>query len=175
MRRQDVIAHGVEMTKGLAARYFVGFDESNRTRQAPGLPNHFAWNLGHLGLTMHRIAGMLDGKAIPEADFLTGGHASGGGNAERFAVESVAFGSAPVDAPGEYPSIARCVAVFNNAVDRLAAALRGASDTDLERTVPWGAGESTLWELGLRMVFHNGDHVGEIADLRRALGFKRVM
>lgn len=176
MKAQDVLAEGILSTKALAARYYVGFDESNRTRQAENLPNHFAWNLGHLALTMHRAAERISGKTgLPESDFLTGGTPAGGGDARRFATESVGFGSKPVDAPSQYPSFDRCIAIFNSACDHLAAIVRAMPDSELEAGAPWGQGQTLpKFQMAQRMIFHNGDHVGQLADLRRAFGFKSI-
>ena len=52
----DEIADAIGSTSVLLDRYLNGFDDTNHTRQAPNLPNHVAWVLGHLALTMHRAA-----------------------------------------------------------------------------------------------------------------------
>lgn len=175
MNRGAILAEGVLATRALTLRFLDGIDESLRTAQRPGLPNHVAWNLGHLALTMHRAAAHFDGADVPERDFLVGGSLEGGGDAERFATESVAFRSRPVDDPTRYPSLARARRTFENAVDRLAAALRAAPDDALSREIPWGANRLALEQLAYRMIFHNGMHAGQIADLRRALGLKGVL
>lgn len=176
MRAQDTLADGILSTKDLAARYFAGFDNSNRTRQAPSMPNHFAWNLGHLALTMHRAAERLSGsQSLPERDFVHGGTPIGGGDASRYATESVGFGSRPTDDPSQYPTFDRCVAIFNGACDHIASVVRALPDHELTATVPWGQGQQLpKFQMAVRMVFHNGDHVGQIADLRRAFGFKSI-
>ncbi len=175
MIRGETLADGVQATKALTLRFLDGFEESQRTTQREGLPNHVAWNLGHLALTMHRASAHLDGADVPERDFLVGGSLEGGGDAERFATESVAFRSRPVDEPTRYPSLARAKRIFENAVDRLASALRAASDATLEREIAWGANRMRLDQLAYRMIFHNGMHAGQIADLRRAMGMKGVI
>jgi uncharacterized protein YbjT (DUF2867 family) len=72
MNRGHLLADAVETSRVLLARYFPGFTDANRTSQAPGLPNHFAWCLGHLALTMHRVAGMIDGGPLPGDAFVEG-------------------------------------------------------------------------------------------------------
>ena len=168
MTANDLLAEAVLSTKHLLGRYLAGFDDQSRTAQAPGLPNHVAWNLGHLALTMHRVAERLDGQPVPESDI------SPRPGAAAFFSESVAFGSSPSGAAGEYPSLARSVEIYNAACDRLAAAVRAAPESRLNEVVPWGQGQSPLWSLVIRMVFHNGFHTGQIADLRRAMGFKSI-
>jgi len=171
MRLQDAIADFIEATRQNTFRYLAGFDDTNHTKQAPNLPNHAAWNLGHCALTMHRVAERLDGKPMPESDFIP---AATRGDANRFGTESVAFGSKPAADPTGYPSFARCQQVFSSACERLAAAVRAASDAKLQEMTPWGPGQSPLYLLTMRMAAHNGMHTGQIADLRRALGFKSI-
>lgn len=176
MKAQDTIAEAVLATKPAMARYLPGFDDSNRTTQAPHLPNHVAWSLGHLALTMHRaIERITPGHQLPSADFIEGGTPSGGGDARRFAAESVAFGSKPVDDPTQYPTLARGLEIYNNACDALAAAVRATSDADLASEVDWIVGTKLpKFLMATRMISHNGMHIGQIADLRRALGFKSI-
>lgn len=181
MNASEVLAEGIELCKPLMARYLAGFDETNRTAQAPGLPNHAAWSLGHCALTMHRVAERVEaiaaGRKPTDApgplcaqDFAPGDR----GDRDRFGAESVAFGSRPVDDPAIYPALARCVATYDAACDRLARALRAVEPARLEETIPYGSNALTVRAVALRMVFHNGDHCGQIADLRRALGFKSI-
>lgn len=188
MDRRETLAEGILATKTLLARYLVGFDDSNHTRMADKLPNHVAWTLGHLAHTLARAADKLDGKGLPPSDFLPPGamaHHMKGAQAERvspysvvpvdaFDPEAVAFNSRPVDDPRLYPSFTRCGQIYNAACDRLAAAIRQADDAALDKPVKWGQAELPMWSLILRMIFHNGTHTGQIADLRRALGFRSI-
>ncbi len=171
MRTQDAIAEFVLMSKMGTARYLAGFDDTNHTSQAPHLPNHVAWNLGHCALTMHRACEKADGIGPPETDFIL---AAARGDAARFGTESVAFGSTPTPDPTAYPSLARCTAIYHNAIDRTAATARSLPDARLEESIVWGPMNTPLSLLLMRMGFHNGMHVGQIADLRRALGFKSI-
>lgn len=172
MNRGHTIAEGVMNSSTLLKRFIPGFTDENHTRQAPGLPNHVAWNLGHLALTMHRVADKIDGKGIPAADFIEG---TDKGDAQRFGTESVSFKSVPTDDKARYPGMARCVAIFDAACERLAAGFRNADEATLEKTAPWGAVQVPLWGLGLRMAFHNGVHCGQITDIRRAIGLPGVL
>lgn len=157
----------------LVTRFLAGFDETNRTRQAPGLPNHAVWSLGHLTLTMHRLAEKLDGGPLPEGAFLTGdGRQS---DARRFDTESVSFGSRPTDEPAIYPSLARGREIFEEAMDRAARAIGAQSDKDLAKMHAWGKGEMSAEDLATRILFHNGIHAGQLTDLRRALGMGPVI
>lgn len=170
---QDLLADAVLASASLLSRYLAGFDDENRTKQAPGLPNHAAWCLGHLAMTMHRASERFGAEAqLPVADFITG---SPRGDAERFGTESVGFGSAPADDPSCYPSWARSVAIFDAATKRLAATVRSASTEALMKPSQFfGGAVLPTWQAVPRAVFHNGTHCGQIADLRRALGMKSV-
>lgn len=172
MHAQEFLGQALESNKMLLTRYLVGFDDSTHTRQAPGLPNHVAWSLGHLAMTMHRTAEKLDGRPIPSADFIAGATA---GDASRYGTETVAFGSSPVDDAALYPTLARATEIYNAACDRIARAVRAATDDQLAAPIAWGNAQVPTGMIAARMIFHNGAHTGQIADLRRALGMKRVL
>lgn len=163
----------IRATAPLVTRFCAGFDDSNRTSQAPGLPNHAAWTLGHLALTMHRFAERFDGQPLPASDFITGDGTSG--TTERYDTESVCFGSTPINDPAKYPSMERAERVFASAIERLAAALESLSDERFDEEQPWGSGRFTVQDLAVRVAFHNGTHAGQLTDLRRALGLPRVI
>ena len=171
MTRAQTIADSVLMSRDLLKRYLAGFDDTNYTRQVADLPNHVAWTLGHLSHTMHRVAEKLDASPIPEADFFTGG---GRSDSRRYDTESVCFGSKPVPDAAAYPNLARCTEIFDHAIERLSAAARAADNAALDRKMPWGSMEIPVWAAAARMVFHNGMHTGQIADLRRALRLKSI-
>jgi hypothetical protein len=167
MTRQRFLADAILESRMLIARYFKSFDDTNHTRAAEHLPNHFAWTLGHLALTLHRAAEKLDRGAVPASDFLTGDGRAG--TRERFDTESICFGSKPEPNPATYPTRARSEEIFNAAIQRFAAAVRNASDLQLDAQVPWGNGTVSMSNLAVRMIFHTGTHAGQLADLRRAL------
>jgi len=153
------LADAVTGTAPLLARYLVGFDDDNATAQAPGLPNHVAWTLGHLALTMHRAAERIAGE-----------HTDLGWDPEPFV-----FGSRPTERRDDYPPLNELIARFQRAIDLFAATLRAASDRDLDREIQWGSSFTTVRDLAMRMVFHNGTHCGQLVDLRRALGMPGVI
>jgi hypothetical protein len=146
-----------------------------RTAQAVNLPNHVAWSLGHCALTMHRVAEMVDGSPLPASDFDAARAAGQGGDAPAvFNAEAVSFGSKPVAEASAYPTLARCTEIYNAACERLAATVRSAPEAKFTKVIKWGPAEAPWWMLVFRMVFHNGFHTGQIADLRRALGLKPI-
>jgi len=172
MTRQEILANAVTESRDLLRRYLKGFDDTDHTKQASNLPNHVAWTLGQLALILNRVSGKLDGHPLPVDRFVKGDGSAG--NRERFDTESIAFNSKPIGDPSRYPAWPRCVQIFDAAIDRLANALRQANDQQLDSATRWGAGETTIGNLATRMVFHNGTHAGQLADLRRALNMGSI-
>ena len=73
---RDALAENVLQSRDLLKRYLAGFDDTNLTAQPGGpggLPNHVAWTLGHLAITMSRVIEKIDGTP-PDA----GGRTSAG-------------------------------------------------------------------------------------------------
>jgi hypothetical protein len=173
MTARELLAQSVVASKELLARFLAGFNDGNRASQAPHLPNHVIWCLGHCALTMYRVAERIDGRSLPETDFVTGD--GGAGTPSVYDTESVSFNSRPIDEASRYPTLARGIEVYEAACDRLAEAARVADEATLDQSVPWGKSEITLWMLVARLVFHNGTHTGQIIDLRRALGLGQVL
>ena len=164
MHDPATLARVVRQSVPLTTRFLAGF-ERRATEQAPSLPNHASWTLGHCALTMGRLAEKLDGQGLSASDFAEGEL----GDAERFGAESVAYGSSPSDDPGAYPGLERATAIFEAAAERLARAVEGASPGALRAESPWGHHSIPLGDLVVRVSFHNGMHAGQLTDLRRAL------
>ncbi|MCA9272891.1 MAG: DinB family protein [Phycisphaerales bacterium] len=171
--RAAALADAMRATKPFVTRFLAGFDDSNRTKQMPTLPNHAVWCMGHLALTMNRFAMRFDGKPLPESDYVTGD--GGAGNANQFDTESVCVGSKPVDDPSKYPTLERGRRVFEDAIDRIGDALESMSEAQLGEEQPWGKGQFKVSDLAARIMFHNGMHAGQLADLRRAMGLPGVI
>ncbi|MEM1330873.1 MAG: DinB family protein [Planctomycetota bacterium] len=162
------LAQTVRVSRVLFERFIKGFDDSNRTTQAMDMPNHAAWSMGHMALTLHRGAERLIDGPLPETDFIEG---SDQGDAERFGTESVCYGSVPTDDPDRYPSWARCGQIFGNAVERLATTVEASTPEALAELTQWGVGGGGIpkGDLVSRLAFHHGTHAGQLIDLRRAL------
>lgn len=173
MTRQQTLAETVRQSRALLARYFKGFNDTNHTMQAPHLPNHLAWTLGHLALVMHNAARHFDGKDLPETDFIQGVHQTSDGR--RYVSSMLGMKSQPIADAAKYPSCARCIEIFDHAIDRLAGSVESADDAKLDSVVPYGQMQISLWTAITRNVFHNGTHCGQIVDLRRALGLGNVI
>lgn len=174
----EQVARAIEDLPKLVDRFLPGFDESNRAAQAPGLPNHLVWSLGHLAMYHHRaaeqIAGLEPG-TLPESDFVTGDGAAG--DASRFDTESVCFASTPAPDARRYPSLSRGLEIHTASASSLAGAVRSLDDVTCARPITWGAAAvpTSALVLATRMIHHTGTHVGQILDLRRALGLPRLI
>lgn len=173
----QTLAASVRNSGPLVLRYLAGFDDENRTAQAAGLPNHASWTLGHLALMMHRVADLVAGfnqpQHLPTNDWVHGDGTAG--DPSRYDTESVCIGSKPVAERSKYPRLSRAVEIFNAALERLAHEAGSASASALEREVKWVSNPIEAGALVQRVVFHNGIHAGQLVDLRRALGFERVL
>lgn len=184
MNRQDLLAESILSTKVLLGRYLAGFTDVTHVRTVPGLPNHVAWSLGHLSITMYRAGALMKAAAQPGAPadpapfpagtFVTGDGTRGSRDKGCFDTEAVSFGSSPEERHDRYPTLTRCTEIYNGACDDLAKIVRALPDAAFDTPVRWGQAETPVWALCTRMVFHNGFHTGQIADLRRALGLKSV-
>jgi hypothetical protein len=155
------LAAGIENSTELLLRYVAGFDDRTAVAQPPNLPNHVIWCLGHLALTMHRGAERLRGQTL-ELDY----------DPEPFA-----FGSRPTGDATAYPKLDAMIDRYRAAHRALADAVRTTGDDGLQKQVQWGVAGNRIsgFDLALRMLFHNGTHCGQIADLRRALGMPSVL
>jgi len=174
----EQLAIAVEDIPVLVDRFLPGFDDTNRATQAPGLPNHAIWSLGHLALYHHRAAERIRGLepgALPESDFVTGKGNSG--SAERFDTESVCFASTPSPDASLYPSLERGRRIHADACARLAEAVRVLDGESCALPITWGAASvpTTALVLATRMIHHAGAHAGQILDLRRALALPRLI
>ena len=168
---RELLAESVLNSQMLLKRYLAGFDDSNVVSQPAGLPNHAAWTLGHLACTMGRMIEKLGGPNLAADEFTRGGE---GGSSTRFDPDSVSFGSTPIGDASKYPPLARCVQIFDSACERLAATVRTVPEPMLTGMVPWGNTEISGMQGVIRMVFHNGTHAGQLADIRRALKLKSI-
>lgn len=173
MTGPDTLAKAIEATEGLLLRFVADFDDDTRAAQAPGLPNHVIWVLGHCARTMNKLASMFDGQPLPATDFIEGDGTQG--DATRFDAHSVCFDSVPSADADLYPSLERGRAVYAAACRRLAGAVRQLDSSSLGATVEWHDAPIRTDDLVLRVGFHNGAHAGQILDLRRALGKPRVI
>ncbi len=173
MRQQDILAEMVQSCYNSFERFLEGFDEGNRTAQAPDLPNHAAWILGHVSLVVEQVACTLDGGEMNASHFIVG--PDSGDPPERYDTESVSFGSQPVDDPSAYPALSQGKLTFETAMKRLERAIAELDDSRLGESYTLGPWDLTINQLIARVTCHNMIHAGQLTDLRRAMGFDLLL
>ena len=132
------------------------------TAQSGPVTNHVLWTLGHVAMTNDWLASLIDGRpgAVPKA------------------YESLfGMGSVPVVDTSKYPSLAEVRAEFDRGYERLVSAAKKRNDAEL-LTPPLGNSfgfTNNKLDSVLKAAWHEGWHIGQIADLRRGLGIKPMM
>jgi hypothetical protein len=141
-------------------KFFGGIPDDKLTAQAPGLPNHALWTQGHLACTAAWALSLITGEkdAVPE-------HYNG----------LFGMNSSPADDPGRYPPAVEVRGYFDSTFDKLVAAASKLNDAALDQPVEAGGFAKDKGELLTRCAWHEGWHLGQIADLRRALGLPPAM
>ncbi len=163
------LALAIRESAPLLLRFLEGFEESNRTVQTPGCPNHAAWTLGHCAYTMARTIQLIGGPPPCGRDF------SPTPTSSSFRIDDIVKDSTPRDDPTGYPSLERSRAIFCDATEALAHVIESRSAESLTESVSWGDRPIRIDALIVRLCFHNGMHAGQLTDLRRSLGFARVL
>lgn len=139
-----------------------GVPAAQATAQAAPANNHVLWTLGHLAMTNDWLASLIDAKPsrIPKS------------------YESLfGMGTTPTTEQSGYPSLKDVRAEYDRAYDRLVTAAKARNDAELlEPTAGNGFGfANNKVDCVLKAAWHEGWHIGQIADLRRGLGIKPMM
>lgn len=142
---------------GVTTKFANGFTEAQYTAQPVGCKNHLLWTLGHLSATASWLGTLVDGKphTVPATyEKLFG------------------YNSQPVADATAYPPFAEVRKAFDDSFDRLIASASALDDASLSQ--PCTADTSGFCSDKLDAVqkcgWHEGWHVGQLADLRRELG-----
>lgn len=138
------------------------FPEDKFTWQASPADNHAAWALMHIAMTDAWYAGLVGAKgtSVPEGwDKLVGP------------------GSKPVNEPKKYPKPAEAKRVFEENRAAVLNWLEGASDKDLALQLGEKTGGFMLDPIdgALKLSWHEGWHMGQVATCRKALGLPPVL
>jgi hypothetical protein len=150
--------HAVNLLKFARAtmnKYLGAIPEDKITAQPNGLANHALWTYGHLATTcswgLSVIAG--PGAAVPE------------GYEKLFGMDST-----PTADASQYPPLAEVKKYYDELHERLVIALHGMTDADLEAPIEAMGFAKTKGDLATKLAWHEGWHLGQVADLRRVLG-----
>ena len=158
------ILHVSNFNANLVRTFMEAIPDDKMCVQPAGLPNHPAWQVGHLALVRSMVAKQAAAfdAGYPEAWSPLFGR-----------------GSTPLADRAAYPSKADLMATYNRgheaaikAVSALTPAQLEGTHT-LERLKPF---LPTLGDLITQMLIgHDGLHLGQLGDWRRAMGFPRVI
>lgn len=150
--------------KELLRRMLADIPEADMCKQPPGLPNHPTWLVGHLAFVRFAMAKQM---GHPPSDFPDSWAKLFGRN------------STPVDDASQYPPKEELWGTFERAHEH---ALRVASELSSEQLAGTHAIETlrpafpTLGDLLVQMLTsHDGLHVGQLSDWRRANGLPRMI
>ncbi|MSR29167.1 MAG: DinB family protein [Phycisphaerales bacterium] len=174
---RSIYARMIVESAPLLLRFLAGFDDGTRAAQVASLPNHPIWTLGHCAFTMARFAQLIGAPAPRASDFQPGCWSASSNLIEPqwFFIEEIAKDSTPSPHANHYPTLARGRESFQNATADLAATLSQTTTERLAGTIDWGGNQQEIASLVIRIAVHNGMHAGQLADLRRALGFARIL
>ncbi len=158
--RDRAVAH-LKYTHETVNSFVKGFDRAQATAQAPGNPNHVIWTLGHLATSYHWFANCLDGASSKPPE----------GYEKLFGTSSK-----PTDNPADYPALEEVAQAFADAGERVAQAAQTLTSETLYAPA---AIDTQGWitdrhDAMLKAAWHNGWHIGQLANLRRALGLPAV-
>lgn len=139
-----------------------GIPAEKCTAQVAPANNHVLWTYGHLAMTNDWLASLVDGKpkSVPDSyEKLFG------------------FGSTPVNDPSSYPALADVKREYEKASKRLTGGISRLDDAGLQsKTEGDGFGfANNKGDCLLKAAWHEGWHLGQIADLRRGLGLSKLM
>ena len=121
--------------------------------------NHVLWTMGHLAWT--------------DDSFLTGVAGMPSGLPPGFA-DAFQWGTTPVPDASKYPSLAVIRDQLASRREALTSWLRSLNPTQLASPLPadWGGFAPNFATLPASLAWHEGFHTGQIAVVRKALGFK---
>lgn len=160
------VKHAVELMKfahGMLDTMLATVPADKALHQVHPTSNHVVWTLGHLACTYAWFSTTINGKSavtLPESyNGLFG------------------MGTKPVADAGAYPSVAELRRHYDGAFAAYLKQVEGLSDAEA-----WGACASdtggfagSKLDAAYKCAWHDGWHLGQIADLRRALGLAPIM
>jgi len=158
--KQHAIAM-LKFTRSTGLQMLNGFPEAKYTWQSCPTDNHVLWVLGHLAATDAWMAGVVGAK---------------GASAPESWQAIFGMGSKPVGDAKKYPPLAEVKKAFEENRAAILNWLEGARDADLAQSLQEKTGgfASDPIDAALKLGWHDGWHFGQIASLRKALGFPSV-
>lgn len=165
------VKHAVELMKfshGMLDKMLETIPAEKGLHQMHPTSNHVVWTLGHLACTYAWFATTIDAKA--------------GEKVSAFALPEsygalFGMGSKPSGDAGVYPSLADVRKRYDGAFAAYVKMVEGLSAGDAETACASDTGgfASSKIDAAYKCAWHDGWHLGQIADLRRGLGLPPVM
>lgn len=154
----DEMIRALEYTVRFLDQSVGDLSEEEMVEQAPGMPNHATWTLGHIIHACHAMAAELGADPWLPEDW-----------------ESVfGYGSIPLPEVKEYPGKAEMQSLLADASTRLCDALRSAGASALGRRLE-DEDFPTMGHILLQVIVaHTAYHAGQLSVWRRAMGKESV-
>lgn len=164
------VKHAVETMKfahGMLDKMLDTIPADKGTHQQHPTSNHVAWTLGHLASTYAWLAGSIDAQAAQASVFAL---------PESYA-KLYGGGSKPSADAAAYPSLTESRKRYDETFAALVKLVEGLSEKDAWTAPACDTGGFTTSKLdgAYKCAWHDGWHLGQIADLRRALGLPPIM
>jgi hypothetical protein len=145
---------------GYVTKVAMAFVDGHQVSQAPGIPNHALWTLGHLAVTNGWMHSLLTGtpSLVPSSyDAMFN------------------MGTTPHQDAASYPSFDEVKKFYDESFEQILGVIRTMNDEQLFTptvTDSHGFVTSKIDTLA-KTAWHEGWHIGQLVDLRRALGIER--
>jgi len=165
------VKHAVEMMKfshGMLDTMLKGIPDDKAAFQLHPTSNHVLWTLGHLACTYAWFATTIDAKAAEGS----GPHCLPEAFGKQFGMGSKPSGDASV-----YPPLAEMRRKYDESFAAYLKMVEGLTEADAWGPCASDTGgfASSKLDAAYKCAWHDGWHLGQIADLRRALGLPSVM
>jgi hypothetical protein len=143
-------------------KWATGFSDQQMVAQATPTSNHVLWCLGHLAISNAWFASMIDGAPIGFSDEWD---------------KVFGMNSKPVSDASAYPPISEVWAAYHKSAERLEDAARARTDADLLKPPAGDSGGFLNDRLDAiyKAAWHEGWHLGQIAEARKAAGLPSAM
>lgn len=147
---------------GTTTKWATGFSDEQMVAQPTPTSNHVLWCLGHLAISNAWFASMVDGAPIGFSDEWD----------KKFGMNSK-----PVSDAGAYPPVSEVWAAYHKSAERIEDAARARTDADLAKPPAGDSGGflSDRLDSIYKAAWHEGWHLGQIAEVRKALGLPSAM
>ena len=153
----ETVLHSFNYSLDYLSELLSDVCECSMVRQAPGVPNHPAWTLGHLVFVSQMIGGVAGLEPWLEDEW----------------ANAFGPGSTPVAEALSYPPKEALMSFLNEARSKLTAAVENLDNDTLDRPFPDPSYKDVFptirHALTQVMVAHTAFHVGQISAWRRAM------